>query len=84
MIMAMTKKADPDSATYLRPSKSDREPTKGQIAAKASKLARINQTHRSVPPMSRYMRGGMPPKRYAGICEPVQRKAMATKLPILL
>jgi hypothetical protein len=36
---------DPNKATYRRPIRSDREPTKGQTPARASKLASTNQIH---------------------------------------
>lgn len=42
----------PMRATYRRPSRSDMDPTNGQIPAKESRLARTNHTHRSVPPRS--------------------------------
>lgn len=45
-------KTAPIMATYRRPIKSDREPTKGQTAASARRLARTNQVHLSVPPIS--------------------------------
>ena len=51
-IMPRTMKLAPPIATYRRPNKSDSAPTNGQTAAKASKFARMNHTHLSVPPRS--------------------------------
>ena len=45
-------KIAPIIATYRRPIRSEREPTKGQTAASARRLARTNQVHLSVPPIS--------------------------------
>jgi hypothetical protein len=70
----------PAKATYLRPNRSLMLPTKGQTAAKAMSAPRTNQVYRSTPPISPYMIGGMAPNKYSGICEPVQRKAIASKL----
>jgi hypothetical protein len=52
MIMAMMSKVEPPRATYLLPIRSEMEPTKGHMAAKASRYARTNQIHRSTPPIS--------------------------------
>ena len=46
-------KVAPSMATYRRPMRSEREPTKGHTAARARRLARTNQVHLSVPPISR-------------------------------
>lgn len=78
IIPKMIKEA-PRIATYRRPMRSDMDPTKGQTAARASKLPSTNHVHLSAPPISRYIKGGMPPKKYSGIWEPVQRKAMAMR-----
>jgi hypothetical protein len=42
IIPSITRK-EPNNATYLRPIRSDKEPTKGQIPASASRFARTNQ-----------------------------------------
>lgn len=51
----------PTMATYRRPIRSEIAPTKGHIAARESKFAKTNHIHRSLPPMSPYINGGMPP-----------------------
>lgn len=61
IIPRMTRHA-PSIATYRRPIRSDMEPTNGHTAARASRLPSTNHVHLSVPPMSRYMSGGIPPK----------------------
>jgi hypothetical protein len=51
-IMPRMRKHAPIMATHRRPTISEMDPTNGQIAARDSRLARINQIQRSVPPMS--------------------------------
>lgn len=42
----------PNIAIYRLPKRSDKAPTNGHTAAKASRLARTNQVHLSAPPKS--------------------------------
>lgn len=51
-IIPMTIRPAPKMAMYLLPNKSDKAPTNGQTAAKASKLDNTNQVHLSAPPKS--------------------------------
>lgn len=62
-IIPKMRKQAPIMATQRRPTMSEIDPTNGQTAARDSRFARMNQIHRSTPPMSAYTYGGTPPKR---------------------
>jgi hypothetical protein len=52
IIIPRMRKQAPEIATYRRPIRSERAPTKGHMAARESKFARTNQIHLSEPPIS--------------------------------
>ena len=52
MMLPMISRRAPVMATHRRPKRSDNEPTKGQVAPRANRLARTNHVHRSRPPSS--------------------------------
>lgn len=116
-IIPRIKNTAPVNATYRRPIRSDNDPTNGQTAAKASRLASTLYRSARSPGLGLRMRTHKPnpsirtsditvdvgwnaaceastgypgthrkyqPKRYNGICEPVHRKAIATRDMILL
>jgi hypothetical protein len=51
-IIPITMNVPPEIATHRRPIKSERAPTNGHTAARASRFASTNQTHLSIPPRS--------------------------------